>query len=229
LPRRFTTLALLIAVSASTVGRASEPGTEAPPKTPLDAYDDGYMRGIGPPLIGWGSAYTLSGVVILAASGLGSSSGVTKALRIVGGVGLGLGAAQLIAGIVTLVSHPRPRGADELGLPFDAGYDHGWGNAMIGYGSVMLASTITGIVTAASDGGNASSWGNVGISAAIAGLHLGFGIVARRDGIAFRDALMAEPALPPSATEPLSDPPPTPPGEPTLPPAVFIPLYGTSF
>ncbi len=217
---------LLIGLCLAVLAPHAAPA-ETPDRDAFSAFDDGYSRGVAPPLIGWGSAHTAAGIATVA---LGSAFadgdediGAFVALQIVGGITTGLGVAELATGIALLVTHPNPAPTDPMRTAFDGGYNKGWGAAMIGYGAVYGASALGNLAAVGDDVAVSSYLPSLLVGLAISGLHLGFGIDSYLDGKAVGASLIA-------TTVPTPLPSPTPgPGEPALPTAWVLPILGGAF
>lgn len=149
----------------------------------MRAHDAGYRVGVGAPLIGWGAVYAaLGGVALAMVAGMDEERRAVDWL--VPGLALGIGASQLIPGVILVVTgqQDRPEADLDARRAYDAGYDHGWGNCMTGYGVFFGVSLLSQLAAP----GSVSSGTRVGAlatTAALAGLHLGFGIASRADGV----------------------------------------------
>ena len=132
------------------------------------AFDSGYERGIGAPLMGWGLLTSVVGGVLWGAFDA----------EVEGGILSGLGAAQLVAGTALAIHGSRPEGDEKADLAWQVGRARGLGNTLIGYG-IALGVGVAFSLTARSAG---LSVGLALTAAGGAGLHLGFGAEAIDDG-----------------------------------------------
>lgn len=158
------------------------------------AYEDGYDRGLGVPLMVWGSVYMLmGGAILLVTAGVEDSDDTfigTDFFTLIGLLIAGIGAAQLVPGALLFRDTAvDPNAPDEVRLAHDAGYDHGVGNALIGYG-VVFALPVLLALGGDNDGAASGLLSNL----LIAGLHLGLGIGYRISGTSEMEALLAQDA-----------------------------------
>lgn len=160
-----------------------------------DAYETGYDRGVGVPLMVWGGIFIAMGALLVGAARFADDgpddelddTDYSGVIELAGWFTVLIGAAQFIPGLVMFSDSDVDRDAPRaVRRAHAAGYDHGVGNALLGYGVVFALS----LLSAMSDGGFdiKTMWPSV----AMAGLHIGLGVNYRSDGISAMKALTTE-------------------------------------
>lgn len=154
---------------------------------PLDpnAFDEGYAAGVSVPMLIWGAGSLITGGGLFGLGFVNADTPAEFSNALTAGIltFVGLGVAQLTAGLILYLSHDT----DDPNSSYDAGYDLGWGHASLGYGALFVAGAVVLGVLAVADPDNGEAIGGVLPALGVAGFHIGLGLSSMWSGEDFLD------------------------------------------